>query len=180
VLKVEIGPDEPSLVTVIDRRDGAQCGTDLRELVKLECGMGLQQVEIARVREKPYCFVDGAFDGAQSRQIAGERSFLVETINMSRYPFRVGRSRARGTTRLGDVFVDLHPAANRQRRHGSPGVREIQVRQESLSFFSGWAAFLLDRAPVPQPGSRRAMTCIFPVGAGAHPQNVDSGRHLVL
>ena len=70
VLKVEIGPDEPSLVAVVNRRDGEQRGIDVRELVKLECGMSLQQLEVARVRQKNYCFVDGAFDGGQSGEIA--------------------------------------------------------------------------------------------------------------
>src|SRR5439155_21632206 len=51
VLKVEVGPDEPSLVAVINRRDSEQRGMDLCELVKLERSMGLEQVEIARVRQ---------------------------------------------------------------------------------------------------------------------------------
>jgi len=42
VLEVEIRPDQSPLMAVINRPDGAQRGIDVRELVKLECGMGLQ------------------------------------------------------------------------------------------------------------------------------------------
>ena len=51
VLEIEIRPDKPPLAAVINRRDGEQRGMDVRELVKLERGMGLQQIEIARVRQ---------------------------------------------------------------------------------------------------------------------------------
>ena len=41
-LEVEIRPDQSPLIAVINRPDGAQHEIDVRELVKLECGMGLQ------------------------------------------------------------------------------------------------------------------------------------------
>jgi len=41
-LEVEIRPDQSPLIAVINRPHGAQRGIDVRELVKLECGMGLQ------------------------------------------------------------------------------------------------------------------------------------------
>jgi len=95
VLEIEIRPDQTPLVAVINRWDGAQCGSDVCQLVKLERGIGLQQVEVARVRQCGYGIVGGVNDIGQSCRIAGDRSFLVETVEAPGYPFWVVRPRER-------------------------------------------------------------------------------------
>src|SRR6516164_3675724 len=101
MLEVEIRPDQPPLVAVVNGWNGAQCGIDVRQLVKLECGIGLQQVEVARVCQRSYRVVDGGDDFGQSREIAADRGLLVEAIKAPRYRFRVS-----GPGECGNIVCD--------------------------------------------------------------------------
>src|SRR5215472_9877991 len=91
VLEVEIGADQPSLVAVTHSGNGPQRGIHIGELVELEASMGLQQIEVTRVRQLLYCVVDGRDDSGQRYQIAGNRRLLVEPINAKRDSLRIVR-----------------------------------------------------------------------------------------
>jgi hypothetical protein len=107
MLKIEIGAKQVSFDALAGRRDREKSCLDIAQPVKLERDIRLQQIKIARMRQQWHRAFDRPLDRAQLDQIAGNRSTLVQTINVLGQAFRVDRKRERiGNAQLGDVLLD--------------------------------------------------------------------------